>query len=76
MLNYIYRLIRDFEREHGIQPNLLYINPVHLQHLKDSLDETYDFQSIRNLLKMELIIIQDTVHPHVAWAQCAQRVAV
>ncbi len=76
MLNFIYRLIREFEREHGIHPNLLYLSPVHAQHLKDSVDESYTMQSIRNLLHMELIVNQDIVHPHVAWAQCAQRVAV
>jgi hypothetical protein len=76
MLSYIYRLIRDFEREHGIHPNLLYLNQAHAMHLQQGLDERLTSRSIRDLLQLELIIDQDIVHPHVAWTQSAQRVAV
>lgn len=30
MLSYIYRQIREFENQHGILPNLLYINEEHV----------------------------------------------
>jgi hypothetical protein len=76
MLSYIYRLIRDFEQEHGIHPNLLYLNQFHASHLKQGLDERFSFQAICDLLRLELIIDQDIMHPHVAWTQSAQRAVV
>lgn len=76
MLSYIYRLIRNFEQEHGIHPNLLYINPDHADHLKQSMDERLTIQRIAELLQMEMIINYDIVHPHVAWTYTAQHIAV
>ncbi len=34
MLSYIFRLAMNFEHEHGLRPNLLYINPAHMAQLK------------------------------------------
>ena len=73
MLSYIYRLVTCFEREHGLRPNLLYINQDHLQHLKFSFDESYSMSQIMDMFKMEVIIDPGSVHPHVCWAQVAQR---
>jgi len=76
MLSYIYRLIRDFEQEHGIQPNILYLNEIHAQHLKDGFAENYSYQAIRDLLQMEFVVSGETVHPHVAWTPTVIRKAV
>ena len=67
MLSFIYRLIRDFEQEHGIEPNVLYINEIHAQHLKNGFEEHYSYLTIRDLLRMELVISREVIHPHVAW---------
>lgn len=75
MLGYIYRVVTGFEREHGIRPNLLYINQEHLQHLKSSFDESYSMCQIMSMLRMEVIIDPSSVHPHVCWAQAALRKA-
>lgn len=75
MLDYIYRIVTGFERQHGIRPNLLYINRQHLQHLKLSFDESLSMHQIMNLLSMELIIDPASVHPHVCWAQAGRRKA-
>lgn len=75
MLGYIYRLVVGFEREHGMRPNLLYINPTHLQHLKSSFDERFSIGDIMDMLKLEVIIDSASVHPHVCWTQTAQRAA-
>ena len=75
MLGYLYRVVTGFEREHGMRPNLLYINQEHLQHLKDSFDERISISQIMNMLKMEVIVDQSSVHPHVCWAQAAQHKA-
>ena len=75
MLDYIYRLVSGFEQEHGVHPNLLYLNRIHSEHLKSSLDERYSLGQIMNLLHMEMIIDPEIMHPHVAWTQTAQRSA-
>lgn len=75
MLDYIYRLVSGFEQEHGVLPNLLYLNRIHSEHLKTSFDESYSLAQIMTMLQMEMIIDPEIVHPHVAWAHSAQRVA-
>lgn len=72
MLSYIYRLIRDFEQEHGIHPNLLYLNSNHIEHLKMAFADGYSLQQIMAMLGMELIIEEDIMHPHAVWTTLAQ----
>lgn len=75
MLNFIYRLVREFEREHGIQPNLLYLNRFHAEHLKLAFDESLTMPQIRKILGMEMVVENDIMHPRVAWTQVAHRAA-
>ena len=71
MLSFIYRLVRDFEVAHDIQPNLLYLNQVHMRVLREQLNTAEQLDEIVQLLGMEIIITQEATHPHVAWAQLA-----
>ena len=71
MLDYIYRLVTGFEREHGMRPNLLYISPEHCKYLKSSFDEKYSMNEIMDMLKMEVVVDESSVHPHVCWTQAA-----
>ncbi len=75
MLDYIYRLVRGFEQEHGVHPNLLYLNRVHSEHLLSAFDESYSHGQIMNLLQMEMIIDSGIIHPQVAWTQSGHRKA-
>jgi hypothetical protein len=75
MLGYIYRLIRGFEQEHGVQPNLLYLNRLHSEHLLAAFDEKYTLGQIMDMLEMEMVIDPEVMHPHVAWTQSAHRIA-
>jgi len=72
MLSHIYRLIKNFEQEHGIHPNLLHLNRLHIEHLKAAFDVGYSLERIMNVLDMELIIEEDIMHPHVVWTTVAQ----
>jgi hypothetical protein len=77
MLSFIYRLVRDFEKEHGIHPNLLYLNQTHLQSLYQQLESDEQLDRLVSLLGMEIILTQEVMHPHVAWTQMPwQREAV
>ena len=73
MLSFILRLTHDFEQEHGIYPNLLYMNRFHAEHLKAAFDQNYTIAQILELLDMELIIQNDITHPHVVWSQIARK---
>ena len=75
MLGHIYRLVRGFEQEHGILPNLIYLNLEHMDHLKAAFDASYSLEQIISMLRMEMIIDHSIVHPHVAWTHTAQRMA-
>ena len=75
MLNYFFRLIDHFQRQHGVQPNLLYLNELHISELRKALADGQSV-SITDFLRMELVISQEVSHPHVAWTQTGQRMAV
>lgn len=75
MLDFIYRLVRSFEQEHGIHPNLLYLNHFHSEHLKSAFSEEYSLENIKDVLQMEMVIDSEIIHPHVAWTQASLRAA-
>jgi len=77
MLSFIYRLVRDFEKEHGIYPNLLYLNQAHMSVLREQMGSTKQLDEIGKLLGMDIILTQEVTHPHVVWVQLGwQRQAV
>lgn len=73
MLSYIVRLLTEFEREHQLRPNLLYLSPEHLERLREDFDSRFDLQAIMRMLDMEVLVDDVIVHPHVAWVQPAAR---
>lgn len=75
MLSFILRLTHEFEQEHGIYPNLVYLNRFHAAHLKAAFDTDYSMTQILDILDMELIIQNDITHPRVVWSQIARKAA-
>ena len=69
MISYILRIIDEFKREHGCQPNLLYLNEFHLNHLKSGFAEDFSVALMCELFQLELIVDREVIHPHVAWTQ-------
>jgi hypothetical protein len=66
MLSYLYRLIQGFRREHGRQPNLVYMNESHYRQLIDSLPGMKSEAEIARFLAMEIVISSELLHPDVA----------
>lgn len=66
MLSYIYRLVRDFEKDHGSRPNLVYLNSQHFTILKGQLAKYVGMDRLVTLLGMEIILSDEATHPHVA----------
>jgi len=69
MLSFIYNLVNQFESAHGMRPNLLYLNKMHLQHLQDGFSDDYDLSRIIDFIGLEIIIDEGIMHPHVAWTR-------
>ena len=72
MLSFLYRLVRAFRREHGHSPNVVVMNAQHYQRLLENVPELPDYGSVSRFLMMEVILSEDSVHPHVGWIAQAQ----
>jgi len=66
MLSYLYRLIQGFKREHGRQPNLIYMNEQHYRQLLDSLPGMGSDSEVARFLAMDIVISSEILHPDVA----------
>jgi hypothetical protein len=73
MLSFLYRICINFERHHGVSPNLLYLNYRHFDELQRSLPELQDTAALLQHLDMELILQNDVLHPRVAWSSVRAR---
>ena len=67
MLSFLVKLISHYRNEHGFLPNVLYINNLHYQKLRENLPELGNDEDIARFLRLEIIIRPEAVHPHVAW---------
>lgn len=67
MLSFLYRLVEHYHREHGLHPNLLYLNPWHYQKLLECLPEMEGQEEVSRFLMMQIVISPEAVHPYVAW---------
>jgi hypothetical protein len=66
MLSYLYRLVHGFKREHGCEPNCVYLNKGHYRQLVDSLPGMKSDADISRFLAMEIVISSELLHPDVA----------
>jgi len=67
MLSFLYRLVRAFRQEHGYNPNVVVMNAQHYQRLLENIPEMTEYGSISRFLMMDIILSEDSVHPHVGW---------
>ena len=73
MLSFLYRLVRAFRQEHGYSPNVVVMNAQHYQRLLDNVPEMTEYGSVSRFLMMEIILSEDSVHPHVGWMMQARK---
>lgn len=69
MLSYIYQLAYRFERVHVLQPNTLYLNSDHFDHLRSDFTDPDDINAIAHYLGLQLILSHDAVRPQVAYLE-------
>ena len=75
MLSFIYRIMRDFEREHGMKPNVLHLNNEHFDKLREDFLDPDNIEAIVSRLEMEIVIEKNTLHPHLSWIESSYRKA-
>jgi hypothetical protein len=73
MLSFLYRLVRAFHQEHGYRPNVVVMNTEHYQRLLENVPEMLNYGSVSRFLMMEIILSEESVHPHVGWLAQAQK---
>ena len=76
MLSYLYRLAINFEHEHGIRPNLLYLNSHHFQSLRRDLAAIQGLGELVRFLGMEVIVEPEVNHPHVCLSQAEWQTSI
>ncbi len=67
MLSFVYRLVDDYEQEHGSRPNTLYLSQEHLQHLISCFSREMRMEDIVAYLDMEIMLDESALHPRVGW---------
>jgi hypothetical protein len=72
MLSFLYRLIRGFQREHGVAPNVVYLNPLHYRALCENLSALAP-ERIETFLGVHMVLEPTATHPYVAWQDSAHR---
>lgn len=75
MLSFIYRLVRDFEIEQGMKPNVLYLSAMQFQRLRQDFVDPDDIEAIINRLDMEIVIDNSALHPHLSHVGSSHRQA-
>ncbi len=76
MLSYLYRLIQGFKREHGRQPNRVYLSESHYRQLVESLPGMKSEAEIARFLAMEIVIASELLHPDVALVTSTPRASL
>lgn len=68
MLDHILACAQAYEREHGVQPNVVYINPLHHQFLLAHYPALFE-RDPRRMLGLRLVIISghELSHPQAAF---------
>jgi hypothetical protein len=73
MLSFLYHLARHYQKEHGYQPNAVFMNTGHYRLLQENLSGLTNPADLTRFLGMDVILSEDCVHPHVAWMPQARR---
>ena len=75
MLSFIYRMMREFELEHGMKPNVLHLSNEHFDRLRDDFLDPDNIEAIINRLDMEIVIEKNSLHPHLSRMESSYRKA-
>ena len=66
MLSFIVSLVNSYEQNHGVRPNLVYMNETHYGYLREELPGVRDHEDVTAILGVDIALSDETLRPHVA----------
>jgi len=66
MLSYIVSLVSTYEQNHGIRPNLVFMNETHYGFLREELPGVRDHDDVTNIIGVDIALSDEALRPHVA----------
>lgn len=72
MLSHIVNLVSDYEQDHGMKPNLVYMNETHYGYLREEMPGVWDHDDVVSLLGIDIALSDMAIRPHVATVSYCQ----
>lgn len=66
MLSLIVTLVNDYKQSRGTKPNLVYMNEIHYQYLREEMPGIRGHEDVCAMLGLDIALSDHAVHPHVA----------
>lgn len=71
MLSHIVTLVNNYERRHGVRPNVVYMNETHYGYLREELPFVRDHNDVVAILGVDIALSDDALNPHAATVRFA-----
>ncbi len=71
MLSHIMTLVNNYEKHHGMRPNVCYMNETHYGYLREELPGVRDHNAVVSILGVDIALDDETFHPQVATVRFA-----
>lgn len=66
MLSHIVSLVNNYESNHGIRPNLVFMNETHYGLLREELPGVRDHDDVTSIIGVDIALSDEAIRPHVA----------
>jgi hypothetical protein len=66
MLSHIVSLVSNYERSHGVRPNLVYMNETHYECLREELPGVRDHDDVTTIIGVDIALSEEVLRPQVA----------
>ena len=71
MLSHIVSLVKSYEHEYGLRPNVVYMNETHYGYLREELPGVRDHHDVVAILGVDIALDDESMHPQVATVRFA-----
>jgi hypothetical protein len=71
MLSHIVTLMNSYERNHGVRPNVVYMNETHYGYLREELPFVRDHNDVIAILGIDIALNDEAMNPQAATVRFA-----
>lgn len=71
MLSHIVTLLSSYERNHGVRPNVVYMNETHYGYLREELPFVRDHNDVIAILGVDIALNDEAMNPQAATVRFA-----